>query len=227
MKKVNPSTIYIGAQSERLAAFTNPLNRYNGVYFYETDTNALYQILVDEWVLLSQSLSADTGEIFCSSGGGWPSMTNGCEVNTLTETTTNKQNQWVLAFDPSSVEYAEWTVWMPTNWDGGDFTYQIWWMPGGSASPGETIVGALQCVAYANDDPTDVSWGVAVEVTDTVSAIDDEHYSGVSGVVTPGGNPNANRVVQFRFYRNAVSGSDTMNTADLLLKGIKVFYTKS
>lgn len=162
-------------------------------------------------------------EVFLTAGGGVPSITNGCAASTQTEQATNHQNIVTLDFDQSSIEYAEWSVWMPAGWDGGAVTFKAMWTASGGTAT-QVVLWDLQGRAYADGDALDQAWGTAVEVSDALQATSEVHISALSGAVTLAGAPAGGQMVQFRAYRNASSGSDTL-AADGRLLGIKVYFS--
>ena len=166
---------------------------------------------------------ATTGEVFLTAAGGWPSTTSGCAVNVKNEYGTNDIDLYSLDFDQSTEEYAQWTVWMPADWNAGTVTFQVAWS---AASGAGDVIWGLQGRAYANDDAIDQAWGAAQEVTDTLLATGDVHYSPTSSALTLAGGPAAGEMVQFRLYRKAAAAGDTL-TADARFLGAKVYYTKS
>ena len=161
-----------------------------------------------------------TTEMSLLASSGWPSTTGGCAALAKTEYTTNDQDLQVLAFDQTTAEYAQWSVWMPEDWDLGTITFKAMWSAaGGSAA--ETVSWNLQGRSYANDNAIDAAWGTAIEVTDALLATGDVHITDESAAVTPAGGTG--RLLQLRIYRNPTN--DNL-AADALLIGIKVYYTR-
>lgn len=164
------------------------------------------------------NLPKQTGEIMLSAAGGWPSTTGGCADNAKNEYGTNDIDLYSLDFDPDTDEYAQWSVWMPDDWDGGTVTAKFAW----SAATGSgDVIWGLQGRSYANDDVIDAAWGTAQTVTDTLTATGDMCYSGVTSAITLAGTPAAGEFVQFRVYRDADNGSDTM-TGDAEVLAIEI-----
>jgi hypothetical protein len=162
-----------------------------------------------------------TGEIFLTAAGGWPSTTNGCAANAKNEYVTNDIDIYSLDFDQTTQEYAQWSVWMPADWNGGTITADFLWT---AASGSGTVIFGLQGRSYANDEAIDQAWGTAQEATDTLLAADDIHVSPTTAAITLAGTPAASEFVQLRVYRDPAT--DTLN-ADAKLLGVKVFYTRS
>lgn len=162
-----------------------------------------------------------TGEIFLTAAGGWPSTTNGCATNTKNEYGTNDVDLYSLDFDGGSIEYAQWSVWMPDDWNGGTVTAEfIWTAPAGSG----TVIWGLQGRSYANDEAIDQAWGTAQEATDTLIATNDFHFSPTTAAITLAGTPAAGEFVQLRAYRD---GATDTHAVDAKLLGVKVYYTRS
>ncbi len=162
-----------------------------------------------------------TGEIYLTSAGGWPSSTNGCAANTKNEYPTNDIDLFSLDFDGASTEFAQWSVWMPDDWDGGTITADFIWT---AISGSGTVIWGLQGRSYANDEAIDQVWGTAQEVTDTLLTVDDFHFSPTTAAITLSGTPAAGEFVQFRAHRDG--GTDT-HAADARLLGVKVYYTRT
>jgi hypothetical protein len=177
----------------------------------------------DEVDITIAAAGSTTGEIFLTAAGGWPSTTSGCADNAKTEHTTNDVDLWSLDFDPDADEYAQWSVWMPDAWDASTITFKAMWT---AASSTGDVVWGLQGRAYADDDAIDQAWGTAQTVTDTLLATGDIHYTAESSAITLAGTPAAGQLVQFRVYRDADAGGDTL-AADAKLLGIKIYYQKS
>lgn len=166
---------------------------------------------------------APSPEIFLTAAGGWPSTTGGCAANTKNEYGTNDLDLYSLDFDQTTEEYAQWSVWMPDDWDAGTITAKFVWS---AASGTGDVIWALQGRSFANDDAIDQSWGTAQTVTDTLLATGDIHYSSVTSAITLAGGPAAGELVQFRVYRDADAGGDTLN-ADARLLGVKLYFTRA
>jgi hypothetical protein len=167
--------------------------------------------------------ASSTGEIFLSAAGMWPSTTAGCAANAKVEFGTNDVDMYTLDFDADADEYAQVSVWMPDDYDAGTVTAKFAWTA--ASSTGDVIWG-LQGRAYANDDAIDAAWGTAQTVTDTLLATGDIHYTSATSAITLAGTPAAGELVQFRVYRDADAGGDTL-AADGQLLGVKLTYSKA
>lgn len=163
------------------------------------------------------------GEIFFGAASMWPSTTSGAEAPAKTEYGTNDVDLYEIAFDQTAEEYAQFNVWMPDGWDAGTITAKFVWT---AAAGSGDIVWALQGRAYADDDAIDQAWGTPQTVTDTLLATGDIHYSPETSAITLAGTPAAGELVQFRVYRDADAGGDTLS-GDASLVGVKIYFTKS
>lgn len=165
---------------------------------------------------------SSAGEIFIGSASIWPSSTTGAAASVKTEYGTNDVDMYLMAFDQTTQEYGQFTVWMPDSWDGGTITFRASWT---AASGTGNVIWGLQARCLGNDDAIDDTWGTAQTLTDGLIATGDMHISSESSAITIAGTPVAGEVVQFRVYRDADDGSDTLD-ADALLIGIKIYYVK-
>tara|TARA_R100001126_G_C4870396_1_gene172681 strand:+ start:1 stop:1182 length:1182 start_codon:yes stop_codon:yes gene_type:complete len=148
--------------------------------------------------------------------------TNGADAKQV-ETTATRPDMKVLDFDPSTIEYAQFSVAFPKSWNEGTITYQVYWTPS-STNTGNCIY-ALQGVACADSDTIDVAYGTAVEVTDAgIGTVEDQQITSESGAVTVAGSPAAGEQTYFQLFRNASDGSDTF-TGDARVLGIRLFFT--
>lgn len=162
------------------------------------------------------------GQLFLLAQGGWPSTTNGCGDLVKTEYTTNKINTWHLPFDPDVNEYAQWKQIMPSDYDSGTLTAAFHWT---ADSGSGSVVWAIQCMCLGDDDAIDRSWGTARTTTDTLITADSVHISGNTAAITPSGTLGPSKLMLFRVYRDATSGTDTL-TSDAKLIGVKINYTR-
>ena len=159
--------------------------------------------------------------IFVPAQGMFGTTTNGAE-GAAVETTATRPEMKVLDFDPSTIEYAQFSIAMPKSWDLGTLTFQAFWSPS-TTDTGDALIG-LQAISVANDATSDIAFPTAVDVTDTgTGAVEDVLVSPVSGDVTVT-SAAVDAYTYFQVARNATSGSDDF-TGDVRLLGIKIFYT--
>ena len=159
--------------------------------------------------------------IFVPAQAMFGTTTNGADPQAV-ETTATRPEMKVLDFDPSTIEYAQFSVAMPKSWDEGVITFQAFWAPS-NTDTGNALIG-LQGVGVANDATSDVTFDVAIDVTDAGGgALEDVLVSPVSANVTVKAAA-ADTYTYFQVARNASAGGDTF-TGDVRLLGIKLFYT--
>ncbi len=178
---------------------------------------------ISKKITIANLFAAKTGEIFLTAAGGWPSTTLGSAANVQTEYGSNDVDLFSLDFDEDADEFAQWTVWMPDDWDAGTITAKFSWT---AATGSGDVIWGLQGISYADSDPIDVAWGTGQTVTDTLLTAADIHYSPTTTAITLAGSPAAGELIQLRVYRDADVGGDTL-TADARLLGVKVFYTRT
>ena len=150
-----------------------------------------------------------------------PSETNGCASITVVESGTNKPDFSVLDFDPSSDEYAQFSVAFPKSWNEGVITFQPYWTVTGTNTG--TVAWELSGFSYDSDDSMSAFTG---SVTTTALAhsgtSNDLMISVVSGNITIQGSPAAEDLCFFRINRDVSADSQT---GDARLIGIKIIYT--
>jgi hypothetical protein len=159
-----------------------------------------------------------------TAGGGWPSITNGCQSPTLAQTTTNLVNFYYLGFpDGATTTFANWAMPMPSDYNGGTITAVFYWAAGVVST--NSVVWGLAARAYADGDVLDAAFGTQQQVTDANQANDDVNISAATSAITIGGTPAAGNFVQFRANRDPANASDTLAaTAELL--AIRITYTR-
>ena len=194
------------------------VNLHNGI----STVNKESQFVEGRLLFQAAYANKGTGEIMLSAAGGWPSTTNGCAANAKNEYGTNDVDLYSLDFDADTDEYAQWSVWMPDDWDAGTITAKFAWS---AASSSGDVVWGLQGRAYANDDAIDQAWGTAQTVTDTLTATGDMCITSETSAITIAGTPAAGEFVQLRVYRDADDAGDTL-AADARLLGVKVYYRR-
>ena len=146
---------------------------------------------------------------------------NGADAQVVVTTATRPEMK-LLDFDPSTIEYAQFSVAMPKSWNEGTITFQAFWSPS-NTDTGDVLFG-LQGVSVPNDATSDVVFGTAIDVTDAGGgALEDVLVSPVSAAVTIAAAA-ADTYTYFQVRRNATDGADDF-TGDARLLGIKIFYT--
>lgn len=166
--------------------------------------------------------AAGKHSIYIPAGAMTAASTSGAASGSIEET-TNKHNYATLDFDASSDEYACFEILMPKDWNESTLTFQVSWTT--TATDTDGVAWALQAVAVADGDDSDVAYGTAVVVTDDAqSNAGDVLITSESGAVTVAGSPAAGELTQFRLFRDVSDANDDM-TEDALLRGVRIYYT--
>jgi hypothetical protein len=165
-----------------------------------------------------------TGQIVLTAGGGWPSITSGSNAPILAETATNRVNFYYLGFPDTIQTFANWSMPMPSDYNGGTITAVFYWVAGNAST--NSVRWGLQARAFADSNLIDQAFGTAQEVTDANQANDSVNISAATPAITIGGTPAAGNFVQFRAYRNPADAADNLAaTAELL--SIRITYTRA
>jgi hypothetical protein len=151
-----------------------------------------------------------------------PRVSNGAAPG-LVELATNKIMLSTLDFDPATLEYAQFAVQMPKQWNESTVSFLAVWSHASTAT-NFGVVWGLRALALSDDDAMDTAMGTGVTVTDAGGTTNDLYRSAESGAITIGNTPAENDVVIFEVYRDATNGSDTM-AIDARLIGIVLFMT--
>ena len=149
--------------------------------------------------------------------------TNGA-ASGLSETTTNKVMYRTFDFDPSTIEYVQFSIRMPKSWNEGTVTFVPEWSHG-STTVNFGVSWGLQAVSLSNDDALDTAFGTAQYSIDTGGTTDDLYAGPESSAITIGGTPAAEDFVVFQVLRNATDGTNDTLAVDARLHGITLFVT--
>jgi len=152
-----------------------------------------------------------------------PSATGGCEPLTVVPIAANQPDIITLDFDPTTAEYAQFSIPMPKKWNEGTITARFLWSHGSTATNFDVVWG-IQAVAVSNNDAIGVAFGTAQTIADTGGVTNNLYKSDETAAITIGGSPVAEDTVFFRVYRLATSGSDTL-AIDARLHGVILFLT--
>ena len=138
---------------------------------------------------------------------------------------TNKVDIMVLAFDKDADEYAQWSVVMPLDYDGGTVTAIIYWTCAAAVGDtDETVSWDIGGRSYGDDEALDQASGSMITVNDTWIADEDLHVSATTAAITLAGTPAAGELVQFQVMRDV---SDDTLGGDALLMAVYITYTRS
>ncbi len=170
------------------------------------------------------TIAADIGKqsIWVPSAAMTARSTNGASRNTL-EMTTNKNMFVTMDYDPSTQQFAQFSIQMPKSWNEGTITFVPVWSHA-AAVTNFGIVWALQAVAVHDNGAGDVAFGTEQTSTDTGGTTNNIYQGPESSAITVAGSPAAGDYVMFQIKRNPSDGSDTL-AVNGRLHGIKVLYT--
>ena len=153
----------------------------------------------------------------------YPTQSNGCASITGVETTAGRPDMYVLDFDASSDENAQFSIAMPSYWNEGTITFQVYWTTAATDTDG--VAWALSGVVCSDNDTIDAAFGTADVVTDDArGAAEDLCVTAESAAVTIAGTPAAGELAYFNIMRDVSDANDDM-TEDARLIGVKIFYT--
>jgi hypothetical protein len=158
--------------------------------------------------------------------GGWPSTTSGCATPTKVEFAAYHQDLYLADFDAGTTEYIQWSVVMPSDWDGGTVTAQFYWLA--DTTEAGYVDWGFQGRSYGDGEAIAQDWGTARYVTDINTGHEQLNISSTTAAVTLAGTPAAGEMVQFRGFRDAggVYGGDTLSV-DARLIMVRVTFTRT
>jgi hypothetical protein len=154
----------------------------------------------------------------------WVSTTSGASAQSKIESTTNKENVYVIDFADAALTYAECSVVMPGDWDALTVTAKFYWMANDTTT--NAVNWGIQGYSFRDGVTLDVAQGTAVYVSDAnASTANQVRVSAATAAITIGGSPAAGDLVQFRISRdgNGANGTDSL-TATARLLGIMINY---
>ena len=152
----------------------------------------------------------------------YPSTTNGCAALAQVETTALRPDLKCLDFDPSSDEFAQFSVAFPKSWNEGTITFQPFWTVTGTNTG--TVAWQLGGIAASSDDSINTAFGTLVATTALAHSgtSNDLMVSVESGNVTIGGSPAVGDCCFFQINRDVSADGQT---GDARLLGIKLLFT--
>jgi hypothetical protein len=161
--------------------------------------------------------------IYVNAGSMSPSVSGGCADLAAIASAANQPDIVTLDFDPTTQEYAQFSVVLPEKWDGGTLTFRPHWSHAATTT-NFGVTWDLQAVAVPNDGAIAVAFGTAQTSTDTGGTTDDLYNGPESSAITVAGSPAGGAMVFFRLSRVTGDGGDTM-AIDARLHGITVYVT--
>lgn len=189
-------------------------------------TGAIYVYTSGAWTLATGGGGGSTQgkqTIGVNAAAIRPSLVTGAASLAVIASGSSQPDIFSVDFDPSTIEYAQFSIPMPKKWNEGTITVRFRWSHAATTT-NFGVVWACQAVAVGDDDTIAVNFGTAQSVTDTGGTTNDLYITAETSAMTVAGTPAAGDTVFFRAYRDATNGSDTM-AIDARLMGIDVFVT--
>ncbi|MBF0213423.1 MAG: hypothetical protein HQM00_07655 [Magnetococcales bacterium] len=139
------------------------------------------------------------------------------------ETSVNKVMLKTLDFDAATVEYGQFAVRMPLNWNAGSMTAYFVWSHAATTTHFGVSFG-IQGVALHDDDPADAAFGTGVVVDDVGGTTHDLYMTPSTAAMTVANTPEPGDFVVFQVYREVSNPQDTL-AIDARLHGVYLNYT--
>lgn len=179
----------------------------------------------DTLTIASSGAGATAGKhaMWIAAGSITPSFTGGCAPLSTIASAANQPDIQTLDFDPSTQEYAQFSIRMPKSWNEGTVTFSPVWSHAATTT-NFGVVWDLQGYAASDDDAIATAFGTAQTSTDTGGTTNDVYTGPESSAITIAGTPAAEDYVFFRLSRVTGNGSDTM-AIDARLHGITLYIT--
>lgn len=158
--------------------------------------------------------------IYVPASAMYPNTTNGSSGVEQVELANGPELK-VLDFDPSTAEFAQFSVVFPKSWNEGTVTFQAFFTVNGTDTG--TVGWGLSGVSIADDVSTDTAFGTNVLATAKAHSgvANDLDVTAESGPVTIA-SAAEDCYTFFQIMRDATNDTQT---ADARLMGIKLFFT--
>lgn len=158
--------------------------------------------------------------IYVPASAMYPNTTNGSSGVEQVELANGPELK-VLDFDPSTAEFAQFSVVFPKSWNEGTVTFQAFFTVNGTDTG--TVGWGLSGVSIADDASTDTAFGTNVLTTAKAHSgvANDLDVTAESGPVTIA-SAAEDCYTFFQIMRDATNDTQT---ADARLMGIKLFFT--
>ena len=137
--------------------------------------------------------------IASSASSGFCQTNSGCQDGEIYQTATSSTMYLASTFQSNTTQYWQFSTTLPKSYvDGGTFTSFVEWS---STSTSTTATWNVDAQAISDDDPLDGSWGTAVILGDTTTAVGDLMRTSESASITAAGSPVGGDAIYFRVYR--------------------------
>ena len=165
------------------------------------------------------------GQLFLSAAGMWPTTDAASSIPTKVEYDTNDINMYHVDFaDGASKLFAEASVVMPSDWNGGTVTATFYWTANSTST--NNVLWGCAGRSYGNFETIDQAVGTEVTVQDALNGTANQvAISPATAAITITGGA-AGELVHFKVSRDPTSGSDTL-AATARLIGVMISYTRT
>lgn len=168
---------------------------------------------------VSTGSNSSEKEIWLPANSMWPSSTSGCSQPF--QSTYGNKEVWLAEFSSSANQYAEATLWMPSNWDTDvSLTFKASWTSGSGTG---SVNWSVQGNSYNDGDTIDSAPAGTTSISDAYQSASVLNITGKSSSINIGGSLTQDSILTLKIGRNAVSDSFSANA---YLMGIKIFYNE-
>ena len=156
-----------------------------------------------------------------------PTVTAGCAVFTVFETTAGRPDIHQLAFDAAAIEHAQAELVLPLGWDGGTLFFRVNdAIPGGQGAGLDGRVWQVAGRALGADESFDQAVGSYVGVTIDDASLETRQRSALSAALTAAGTPAAGELVCLDLQRKRDDAADDLDT-DAWFLGIELYFVRT
>lgn len=160
--------------------------------------------------------------IILGAAGGWPATSSPCSLPTKVELPSNQGNFIFMDFDSTSDEIAQWTLFMPRNFDGGALKAKFLWTANSTST--NSVAWNIQGSATQDGSSLDIAWSTVKTVVDAnKSTAYKLNISDFTPEFSLGGTPGGGCLTQIRVYRSPGHASDTL-AVDARLIAVTLLY---
>jgi hypothetical protein len=153
-----------------------------------------------------------------------PTITNGASTVTKVESSTNKNNYFVIDFDASVSENAFWTMTFPRNWDTTvPMSASLYWIPADSNN--SVAIFNLKARAVGTQESLDGTWGAHIFCSASYNGTGNStlYQKNFVGTLSASNSPVDGDHLFFNLERAATQSADTY-AGDVRIVGIRLSY---
>tara|TARA_R110000823_G_scaffold274354_1_gene393297 strand:- start:3 stop:926 length:924 start_codon:yes stop_codon:yes gene_type:complete len=227
------NTFHIGARIEAICRGDwDNTNKDADLEFYTTDGTtesvALTLNADNEAIFPSKALVSAEGvtsvnkrTLWVPSASFTPATTDGADKEAVQYHATNAGTLDKLSFDKDTAQFADFSLVMPEQWNGGTLKVKFYWS---SATSGGGVVWAIKGRGIG-DGESFAGWGTAVTSTDTSTGANALNISPSTAAMTVANTRDNTALIFFRAERAVGEAADDHDD-DARLIGVNVEYTE-